>query len=161
MSGLGIGVCALTLLLAVTIAYRGALTGSLLGAAVSVQIRGTDYVAVVITIILGVIAVADVLYLNIRDRAAELTTLRVIGWQDKHLTRLVTVEGIGMGLTGSVAGAALAVTAARAFAGSITNTLLLTATAIAAAGTLLAGIAAIVPGVLIRRLPATEILAGE
>jgi putative ABC transport system permease protein len=69
---LAVGVAALTMLTAVTLAFRGTVVGSLLGNAVAVQVRGVDYVAVAATIALGVMAVADVLFLNIRERAAEL-----------------------------------------------------------------------------------------
>jgi putative ABC transport system permease protein len=46
---------------------------------VAVQVRCVDYVAVAATIALGVTAVADVLFLNIRERAAELATIRAAG----------------------------------------------------------------------------------
>ena len=58
---LAIGVSALTLLTAITLAFRGAATGTLLGNVVTVQVRGVDYVAVTATVILGVLAVADAL----------------------------------------------------------------------------------------------------
>ena len=51
---------ALTLLVAITLAFRGAVVGTLLGDVVAVQIRGVDYVAVAATVTLGVLAVADV-----------------------------------------------------------------------------------------------------
>jgi hypothetical protein len=50
---LAVGVCALTLLLATTLAFRGVRVGSLLGDLVSVRVRAVDYVAVVTTILLG------------------------------------------------------------------------------------------------------------
>jgi putative ABC transport system permease protein len=79
---LAVGVAALTMLTAVTLAFRGTIVGSLLGNAVAVQVRGVDYVAVAATIALGVMAVADVLFLNIRERAAELATIRALGWPE-------------------------------------------------------------------------------
>ena len=56
---LAIGVMSLTLLVAVTLAFRGAVVGTLLGNVVTVQVRGVDYVAVAATVALGVLAVAD------------------------------------------------------------------------------------------------------
>jgi putative ABC transport system permease protein len=47
---LAIGVCALTLLLAATVAFNDVLVGTLLGGAVAVQARNTDYVAVLATV---------------------------------------------------------------------------------------------------------------
>ena len=94
---LAIGVCALTLLLAATIAFNDVLVGTLLGDAVAVQVRGTDYVAVIATVLLGVAAVADVLFLNLRERAGELATLEAGGWDDRALGRLVAFEGLWIG----------------------------------------------------------------
>jgi short subunit fatty acids transporter len=55
-ASLAIGITALTVLAAMTFAFRGVVVGSLLGNAVAVQVRGVDYVAVVATITLGVLA---------------------------------------------------------------------------------------------------------
>src|SRR5262249_8870307 len=55
---LAVGVTGLTLLTAVTAAFRGVVVGSLLGDAVAVQVRGVDYVAVAATVALGVLAIA-------------------------------------------------------------------------------------------------------
>jgi len=71
---LAVGVAGLTVLAAATAAFRGVVVGSLLGDAVAVQVRGVDYVAVAATVTLGVLAVADVVFLNIRERAALLPT---------------------------------------------------------------------------------------
>ena len=78
-TSLAIGAGALTLLVGITLAFRGVVVGSLLGDAIAVQVRGVDYIAVAATVALGVLAVADVLFLNLRERAAELATLRATG----------------------------------------------------------------------------------
>jgi ABC-type lipoprotein release transport system permease subunit len=158
---LAVGVCALTLLLAVTLAFRGQLVGSLLGDAIAVQIRGVDYVAAAVTVLLGALAVADVLYLNIRERSAEFATLRAVGWPEGKLARLVTFEGLGMGLLGSVSGAAVGLAAAVVFAGRVPPALFATAATSAAVGTLIAAAAAAIPAALLRRLPTARTLAEE
>ena len=67
-----------------------------------------DTVAVAATVLLGALgAVADVLYLNIRDRSAELATLRATGWTAGALARLVAAEGFGIGVLGGLLGAGL------------------------------------------------------
>jgi putative ABC transport system ATP-binding protein len=116
---LAVGVAALILLTAVTVTFRGAVVGSLLGNAVAVQVRGVDYVAVAATVALGVLAVADVLFLNIRERATELATIRSFGWRESALARLVVTEGTVIGIAGSLAGAALGLAAAAEFAGQL------------------------------------------
>ena len=149
------------MLSAVTVAFHGVLVGSLLGDAVAVQVRGADYVAVTATVALGVLAVADVVFLNIRERAAELATIRTFGWQESALSRLVVTEGLIIGLAGSLAGAALGLAAAAKFAGQLPAGLYVAAAAAVAAGALVTAAAALLPAQVLRRLPAAHLLAEE
>ena len=158
---LAVGVTALTILAAVTIAFRGVVVGSLLGNAVAVQVRGVDYVAVTATVALGVLAVADVVFLNIRERAPELAVIRTFGWPESALSRLVITEGAIIGLAGSLAGAALGLAAAAQFAGQLPATLYLIAAAAVAGGLLVTTTAALLPAQALRRLPAAHLLAEE
>lgn len=158
---LAVGVCALTLLLAVTLAFRGELVGSLLGDAISVHVRGVDYVAAAVTVALGALAIADVLYLNIRERSGEFAVLRAIGWRERPLATLVALEGVGMGLVGSVVGASVGLLLAGAFAGRVPSPLLVTAAVAALTGPVVATLAALLPVSLLRRLPAARTLAEE
>jgi hypothetical protein len=158
---LGVGVAALTILAAVTIAFHGIVVGSLLGNAVAVQTRGVDYVAVSATVALGVLAVADVVFLNIRERAPELATIRTFGWPESALSRLVITEGAIIGLAGSLAGAAIGLAAAAQFAGQFPATLYLIAAAAVAGGLLVTTTAALLPAQALRRLPAAHLLAEE
>jgi putative ABC transport system permease protein len=158
---LAIGVCTLTLLLAAKIAFDDVLVGTLLGEAVAVRVRSTDYVAVVATVALGVAAVTDVLFLNLRERAAELATLEATGSDDAALGRLVAFEGLWIGALGAVAGAALGLAGAAVFAGGLPAGLLLTTAAAALCGTLLTGAGALTPAAWLRRAPPVPLLAGE
>ena len=158
---LAVGIAAVTMLTAVTFAFRGIIVGSLLGDAVAVQVRSVDYVAAGATIILGVLAVADVVFLNIRERAGELATIRSFGWRDSALARLVITEGAIIGVTGSLAGAGLGLAAAAWFAGQLPARLLLIAAAAVAAGVLITAGAALLPAALLRRLPTAHLLAEE
>jgi putative ABC transport system permease protein len=161
MISLAVGVAALTLLVAITIAFRGVVVGSLLGDAVAVQIRGVDYVAVIATVLLGLLAVADVVFLNIRERAAELATIRNFGWPERTLTRMVVTEGAVIGAAGALTGAAAGLAAAAAFTGQLTYRLVAAAVVAAAVGVLLTAAAAIPPAQLLRRLPAAQLLAED
>src|SRR5207253_2128351 len=148
---LGVGVTALTLLVAVTLAFRGAVVGTLLGNVVTVQVRGVDYVAVAATVILGVLAVADALLISITERAAELATLRAFGWPEAALRRMVITEGALTGLAGSVAGAALGLAGAAIFARQLPPRLFAAAGAAVAVGVLVTCLAALLPAHLLRR----------
>ena len=158
---LATGIAALTLLTAVTFAFRGVVVGSLLGDAVAVQVRGVDYIAAGATVALGVLAVADVVFLNITERAAELATIRSFGWRDTALARLVITEGAIIGVAGSLAGAASGLAAAAWFAGQLPARLLAIAAAAAAAGIIITAVAALLPAALLRRLPLAHLLAEE
>jgi len=155
------GVAALTLLSAVTFAFQGVVVGSLLGDAVAVQVRGVDYVAVAATVVLGVLTVADVVFLNVRERATELATIRSFGWRESALARLVVTEGAVVGAVGSVTGAALALAATARFTGRLPVGGLITSAAVVAAGVLVTAGAALLPAQLLRRLPAAQLLAAE
>jgi putative ABC transport system permease protein len=157
----GIGVCALTLLLAATLAFHDTLVGTLLGDAIAVQVRMTDYVAVVATVLLGAAAAADVLFLNLRERATELATLRATGWDERAMTRLVGWEGALLGALGSLVGGALGLAAAAAFAGELPAGLVATTAGAAAVGTALAVTASLAPAAWLRRLPAVPLLAAD
>src|SRR5690606_225358 len=89
VTALAVGVAAVTALLLITQQFHGEAQGTLLGDFVSIQVRGVDLAAAVTTVALGVLATADALYLNIRERAAELATLRACGWSDAELGRLI------------------------------------------------------------------------
>ena len=158
---LAIGIAAFTMLTAVTVAFRGVVVGTLLGNAVAVQVRGVDYAAVAATVALGVLAVADVVFLNITERAAELATIRSFGWRDATLARLVITEGAIIGVTGSLAGAGLGLAAAAWLAGHLPARLLATAAASAAAGIIISATATLLPAALLRRLPTAHLLAEE
>jgi putative ABC transport system permease protein len=158
---LAVGITALTLVTAMTFAFRGVVVGSLLGDAVAVQVRGVDYLAVTATVALGVLAVADVVFLNISDRAAELSAIRSFGWRESALSRLVITEGAIIGLAGSIAGATIGLAAAADFAGRLPARLFIIAAAAIIAGVLVTATAALLPAQALRRLPAAHHLAEE
>jgi hypothetical protein len=160
-TALAVGVAALTLVTAAAWAFRGTIVGSLLGDAVSLSVRGADGVAAVATMLLGAAAVADTLYLNIRDRAAELAALRAIGWTDAALSRLIGYEALFLGALGALAGAGLGLGGAAWLVGDLPAALVVVAATVALAGVLVTFLAALVPAALLRRLPTARLLAEE
>lgn len=160
-AGLFVGVAALTVLVAIERSFGGTLVGTLLGNAISVQVRGSDFVAVGLTILLAAVSVADVLYLNLRERSAELATLRAVGWSDAQLRMAVVLEALGIGLIGSVAGATLGVVLGAALLG-VGVLPLLAGAAIAGAGGITVAIgASSVPLSQVGRLTPHAVLAAE
>jgi putative ABC transport system permease protein len=158
---LATGITALTVLLAVSFAFHGVVVGSLLGNAVALQTRGVDYVAVAATIALGVLAVADIIILNVRERAPELSTVRALGWRERTLARLVMTEGTLVGLVGSLLGATIGLVAASNLAGALPGVLYVIAGLEVLGGVLVTATAALAPALALRSVPAARLLAEE
>lgn len=100
---------ALTILLSISLDFRGSAVGTVLGNTVAVQVRGADYVAAATTVLLSALAVADVLYLNLSEREGEVGVMLASGWEQRHIARLVTLEGLAIGAFGALTGAALGI----------------------------------------------------
>jgi hypothetical protein len=160
-SALMVGVGALAMLLAINRAFEGTLVDTLLGQAILVRIQGVDYLAVLVTIGLATAAIGDVLYLSLRERAAELVTLRTFGWTEGHLRRLVALEGLGLGLAGGLAGATTAFMLSALLFGVPVGALSLTCLAGLAGGALLGLVASLAPLSQIARATPPAVLADE
>ncbi len=160
-TGLGLGIAALTILLGISSTFHGTLVGSLLGDAVALQVRAVDYVAVVTTIVLGAAGVADVLYLNIRERAGEFATLRATGWGRATVGRLITLEALGIGMVGSLTGAAAGLLSSAVLAGGTVVPLLAPAAMAVLVGMAITTFAALAPMRGLQRLPVPVLLAEE
>ncbi|MER6564563.1 ABC transporter permease, partial [Streptomyces sp. NPDC001027] len=106
-AGLALGVAAFTVLLSLTLAFRGEVAGSLLGNAVVAQARTADYLSVALSLVLGAAGAVDVLVLSQRERAADLAVLSATGWSRRELGRLALYEGAGLALLGGVTGAVM------------------------------------------------------
>lgn len=161
VTSLAAGVAALTVLVAISAVFHDALTGSLLGSAISLQVRGADDAAVAVIIVLATAAVADVMYLSVRERAAELAALQATGWSESALGRLMAGEALWLGLAGSLTGAALGVVAVSSFAAALPRGLIVVAVIAAGVGLIVTALAALAPMVAISRMATVPILAAE
>jgi len=160
-AGLLLGACALTVLLAVQHAFQGVLAGTLLGDAIAIQIRGFDYLAVALVIALAALSIADVLYLNLRERQAELVTLRTLGWDKAHLVRLVSIEGIALALVATLVGAIAGVAICAAFLAVPLSSLVLGAVLAVAGGIVATLLASLLPLSQLERLTPPTVLAAD
>jgi putative ABC transport system permease protein len=159
--GLLLAVAALTALLAVERAFHGAVVGTLLGNVISVQVHSSDYVAVALATGLAALSVADVTYLNLRERQAELVTLRTLGWSTGQVARLVGLEALILGTIVALLGALLGAIAAAWVLAVPAGEATLIAVLAAAAGILVALLASLLPLVQIDRLTVPAVLAAE
>jgi predicted lysophospholipase L1 biosynthesis ABC-type transport system permease subunit len=160
-TALGVGVASLVGLAAISAAFDGAVTGTLLGDAVSVQVRTTDYAAAAIAVLLGAFTVADVLYINIRERSGEYALLHATGWEDSALFRLLLTEAAAMATVGALVGGGLAIGAVTAFTGEFPAELAFAALGVSVGAVLFTLAAALIPALALRRIPAARLLAED
>jgi putative ABC transport system permease protein len=160
-AGLALGVAAFTVLFAIQQAFQGTLVGTVLGNAVSVQVHGADFLAAGLTVALAALSVADVVYLNLRERAAEIVTLKTIGWAWRHIALTVLLEGLLLGLIGSLAGAIIGLLVGSLVFSLPLGSLALAAGVSACGGVTAAMLACLLPLSQLARLTAPAILAAE
>lgn len=159
-------VTALTALLCITIGFRGQLTGTLLGAVVAADVTTTDYLAVGVSLLLGLVTLVDTLIMSQRERATEYATLAATGWSTGQLVRLSVTEGLAIALVGSLVGAivgtVLVVSLGATFLTVQSITGMIIGAALAAVLTMaVAAIAMIVPVRSVSRIPPSQVLAEE
>ena len=160
-AGFLVGIAALTVIVAVNRAFQGELVGTVMGNFISLEIRSVDILSVILIILLGGISVADLLLLNMRERAAEFVTLDSFGWSVGRLRLLVGVEGFAVGALGSVAGAAVALVLILAIPGLDPFQGLASAVVAVMVGCLASVVASLVPLWTLSRLSTSEVLAEE
>ncbi|HJQ01500.1 MAG TPA: FtsX-like permease family protein [Jatrophihabitans sp.] len=160
-AAVAVGTAALTIILAITNSFRGTVVGSLLGDAVTLQVRGADLAAVVGIILLGALAVADIGYLNVRERAAEYTVLRCTGWQEATIARLIVTEIVGIAALGALIGAAAGLAATAELANRLPGGTISTTVIAGAVSVAVAALAGVIPIVALRRLPPARLLAQD
>jgi putative ABC transport system permease protein len=160
-SGLMLGACALTVLLAVQYSFSGVLAGTLLGDAIAFQIGGFDYLAAGLVIALAAVSIADVVYLNLRERQAELVTLRTLGWSELHLVWLICAEALALAGAATVLGVTLGLAIGVAFLDVPLSDLVVGGLAAAAGGLVAALVASLPPLWRIQRLTPTFVLAAD
>ncbi|GAA2018185.1 hypothetical protein GCM10009740_02390 [Terrabacter terrae] len=157
---LAMGVAALTALTGISVAFQGSVVGTLLGDAVSVQVRGPDIVAAVVMTVIGLGCLLDILYLDLREQAPQYAALQASGWRDNTLTRLITTQAAIIGAIGAFLGAGLGLAAVALLTG-ITGQVLLVAAGIALAGLAATSLLALLPARRLRHLPTAELLSRE
>jgi putative ABC transport system permease protein len=160
-AALAVGIAALTVLLALNLAFDQGVVGSALGGFVANQVRAVDYLSASLAVILGAASVADVLYINLRERASEFAVLSAVGWRRGHVARVAIGEGIGIGIAGSFGGAVLGLAVAALILGPDLSLLAVPAAAAFVAGIVVTVVAASIVAATLQRLPLAATLAEE
>ena len=104
-----------------------------------------DVTAVLLVVAMAVFTVADLALLTLRERAAEVRTLRAIGWSASDLAWLTLQNAVWPGLAGGLVAAASVLLGGLAEAGSAPPRLIALSALAAAAGVALSLLAASLP----------------
>lgn len=159
--GVGVAVCASLVVGVVVVQFRGAVVGSLLGEAIAVQVRSVDIVTVAGIVVLSGVGVANVLFINIRERGNEIALLQATGWSSGAQSRLVLGEAVMLGAAGGVFGVVAGLVIVGVLTQAVTGVTLLLAGCCLLVGGLIAVLAAVVPLSSLRRIPTAQLLTEE
>lgn len=102
---IAVGVGAAAYLVGIEAAFHGEVVGTLLGNAVDLQVRGADLLALVLIGVVAAGVIADLSYLSLKEREAQLATLRALGWTVFDVGRLIATEALVVAVLGGIAGA--------------------------------------------------------
>lgn len=101
---LGISVAVLSALLGLLLVFRGAVSNSLLGDVVVLNVRGADVVSAALVVAIGAVALADVRLGELRERAGELAVLLAVGWSPRRVALLTALESALLASVGAFLG---------------------------------------------------------
>jgi putative ABC transport system permease protein len=124
----------------------------------SVAWQGTvvDVAAVLLIVMMATFAVADLDWLTLRERAAEVRTLRAIGWSARDLARLRLWNAVWPGLAGGLVAGVLDLLGGLSVAGSASPRLIVLIALAAAVGVVMSLLAAALSTVFSRSLEKTD-----
>lgn len=159
-ASLAVGVTTLAILAGITASFQGAVVGSLLGDAVSIQVRGADVAAAVLLTVIGLACLADLLYLDIREHGAAYATLQATGWRERTLGSLIIWQALIIGGCGATAGVGASLLLLAAVT-DINSAALQATLAVGAGAVICAVIVAVLPALSLRRLPTARLLTIE
>lgn len=159
-AGLAVGVAGLAVLLAAQASFNSSIGESALAGVVTSTTRGTDLVSALLAVGLGAAAVADVTYLNLRERAGEFAALEASGWGRAQIGLLLAAEAFITALLGAVVGAAVGLAAAAAAFG-LSWPVIAGAAAAGAGGTVIALAGTVAVLVLTSDRPLAAVLAAD
>lgn len=132
---------ALSLELAARWAFPGA-ANPWTGRSVAGQGTVVDVAAVLLVVLMATFTVADLGWVTLRERAAEVRTLRAIGWSARDLARLMLQNAVWPGLVGGLIAGAFDLVGGLAVAGSAPPRLIALTGLAAAAGVAMSLLAA-------------------
>ncbi|MGH9058914.1 MAG: FtsX-like permease family protein, partial [Acidimicrobiales bacterium] len=158
--GLALGVVAITVLVAIELRFQGQVTQTLIGQVAILRAQGADLAAAALVAALGAASVADVVSLDLAERAGEWAALAATGWSRGELVRLGGLQGLLLGGLGSLAGAVVGFALGSVLTGD-PGFVVLTALVALGGGLVLTVVAIVIPVLGLARREPASVLAGE
>ncbi len=158
--GLGLGVAATTVIVGIELAFRGQVVATLLGAAAALQVQAPDLAAAALAAALGAASVANVLALDLTERAGEWAALSAASWTPSQLLVLGSLQGLALGALGALGGAVEGWAVGFGLTGS-PGALVIPAVLAGVGGLVLTALALVVPLVVLGRRDPLVALARE
>ena len=100
-------------------------------------------------------------YLNLRERRAELATLRTVGWSLTHIRRLIATEALALAILASGVGVLIGIVLGGVLLGLPTHAILIGSAIAALGGVAVAQVASLAPLARAGRLAPATVLAEE
>lgn len=110
-AAIALGASILGVVVVISVAFRGQLDTTVLGAYLAGQVRPFHFMLAGLTLVVGAIAAAEVVTLGYLERRAHLGALRALGWPAWAVVRLLISQAVVLGAAGATA-SAIAVIAA-------------------------------------------------
>ena len=151
----------LVLLLSVTLARQGLLSGTLLGEFLLIRIERFHYALVGIGLALAALAAANAQLSSIVERRREIGLLKAVGWRTRTVARLFLLESALLGALGGVIGTVLGGLLFFSFYGSLPTFVAGIALVGIAVPSVVGVLAAIYPARAGARVPPAEVMRYE
>ncbi|MFC0555162.1 FtsX-like permease family protein [Planotetraspora thailandica] len=161
VAAIALGSGALTVVIAVSMGFGGVVAGGLFSTGVSVRSGPVDVLAGGALLLLGCIAVVDVVALDLHEQRREFATMQALGWSGARLARLVLAETTMMAAAGAVLGSSTSAALVALFVQAVPPALVLSALVAASVALAMAVVAAQVPLARTRRNPVPALLSAD
>jgi putative ABC transport system permease protein len=157
---LALGIGAFAAVLGISLAFKGAVAGDLLGNVIVLRTRSADLASVILVAVIGAIALADLLVAGVHERRPEFATLRAVGWGGSEVAKLIVFEGLMIGCVGALLGALFGALLVGLLGGALRDVVVAALLAFVS-GCLLSACASSLPLIELFRITTREGLAAE
>ena len=159
--GVAIATAAGGVMLAIAAEFRGQAVGTLMGDAVTLQVRPVDIASIGLIALLAGFGVLHLMITELRERATEFAVMRAIGWREASVAAVVIGQAALVGVAGAAAGGGAALWFIWSVFGRLTPAVLWSTAVVALAMVVVCALAALVPALSLRRVGLSSWLAQD